>query len=127
MNKIEQLEILRKEQVRLADKQIELEGSICVIKKLMQENLKGIQSLCDHVFVQTVFDSVKQCKLCDLVRLVSTPVIATLDEPVMTFEPVKPCPDCGGAMSPLHRDGDMLAPEADWWECQDCGYETDPE
>lgn len=37
------------------------------------------------------------------------------------------CPECGSKMDSCHREGDMLAPEADWYVCPECGYETDPE
>ena len=38
------------------------------------------------------------------------------------------CPECG---SPdyirIDREGDMLAPEATYFVCNDCGHESDPE
>lgn len=37
------------------------------------------------------------------------------------------CLKCGETMDHFQRDGDMLAPEADWYVCPECGYQTDPE
>ncbi len=37
------------------------------------------------------------------------------------------CPECGETMDHFQRDGDMLAPEADWYVCPECGHQTDPE
>ena len=39
----------------------------------------------------------------------------------------KECPNCHDIMNHYQRDGDMLAPDADWFVCPNCGYETDPE
>lgn len=37
------------------------------------------------------------------------------------------CPSCGADLIPRHHEGDMLAPEADWTECSECDYRTEPE
>ena len=40
------------------------------------------------------------------------------------------CPNyetCEGIMNPRHHEGDLEAPEADWWVCPECGHETEPE
>lgn len=38
------------------------------------------------------------------------------------------CPDCGSDdYWPHHHEGNWLAPEGDWMECEHCGYQTDPQ
>lgn len=41
---------------------------------------------------------------------------------------VKQCPKCGlDEYTQFHHDADHLAPECWWYECDDCGYKTEPE
>ena len=38
------------------------------------------------------------------------------------------CPKCGSdEYARWHHAGDMLVPECWWWNCDDCGYATEPE
>ena len=38
------------------------------------------------------------------------------------------CPKChSGDYNQHHHEGDMTAPECDWWVCEDFGYESEPE
>ena len=38
------------------------------------------------------------------------------------------CPECGSQdYIQIDREGDMLAPEATYFVCNDCGYASDPE
>lgn len=37
------------------------------------------------------------------------------------------CPECGGEMYSVSREGDMLAPECTYKVCDHCNYQTDPE
>lgn len=40
---------------------------------------------------------------------------------------VRTCPKCSNAMNHRHWHGEWLAPECWWWECEDCGFKTEPE
>lgn len=35
------------------------------------------------------------------------------------------CPECGSTLFQRSRDGDMLAPDATWYECDDCNFQTE--
>lgn len=37
------------------------------------------------------------------------------------------CPECGSTLFQRSRDSDMLEPDATWYECDDCHYQTEPE
>ena len=47
------------------------------------------------------------------------------------LQPDSPCPQCGGELEPRkHRfstEGGPNLPDADWLECPDCGWRTEPE
>ena len=49
------------------------------------------------------------------------PTIADLDDDRA------PCPKCPtGRLDPRHYSGDFAFPECDWYECDQCGYKTEP-
>lgn len=38
-----------------------------------------------------------------------------------------PCPECDTEMTYQAHNGDFTAPDCSWWECEKCGFKTEPE
>lgn len=37
------------------------------------------------------------------------------------------CPECGSTLFQRNSDSDMLEPDATWYACTDCCFQTEPE
>lgn len=49
------------------------------------------------------------------------------EDKLEALHPSPKCAKCGGTdVSRRHHDGNALAPECHWWECNDCGHQTEP-
>lgn len=112
-------------------------GGFLVDKEIRdyQSEISRLKTVSDNYYAISVerFEQLNRVKDENLkLRLAATEVVRISDRKHDAWDNLKAllakCPECGSQdYIQIDREGDMLAPEATYFVCNDCGHASDPE